>query len=288
MKWIMWTVASVIFLLIPILAMKWLFHHYGFPTTATDFGNACGFATAIVSGLALPALIFTIKQTQDQIREGQEQFEDQQEQLKENTKALESQKIQLARQVDVMVRESFDVKFFQLLGLLQSIIETLELPPSFNRIARARTVFKALYNQFKGDANQLATPQPGSTPADDDPNVRRKMISDSYGKFHKGFSNELGHYFRTLYHVILYVDRAELEDAEKRNYIRLVRAQLSQHQLLMLFYNGLTDGLGYPKFFPLIKKYDLLQNLGETELIAVGDLTLYQKLNPQTATNRVN
>lgn len=74
-------------------------------------------------------------------------------------------------------------------------------------------------------------------------------------------------YFRNLYRIFKYIDETALiEDSERYNYSCIVRAQLSDFELLMLFYNALTikdDG----KFKQLIEKYAIFNNI-RTEMLA--------------------
>lgn len=55
-----------------------------------------------------------------------------------------------------------------------------------------------------------------------------------------------------------FVNRSDVTD--KRFYTNLIRAQLSSHELLLLFYNCLSD-LGREKFKPLVEEYGLLKNM---------------------------
>ena len=73
----------------------------------------------------------------------------------------------------------------------------------------------------------------------------------------------MSHYFRTLYHIIKFVDKSTIEN--KKQYTSIVRAQLSSYEQVMLFYNCLHDN-GNEKFKPLIEKYSLFKNL-DTSLI---------------------
>ncbi|MBK8344630.1 MAG: hypothetical protein IPL12_15845 [Bacteroidetes bacterium] len=43
----------------------------------------------------------------------------------------------------------------------------------------------------------------------------------------------MGHYFRNLYHIIKYIDNSNIEN--KRTYTNFVRAQLSSHELALIF-----------------------------------------------------
>src|SRR4051812_44779042 len=62
---------------------------------------------------------------------------------------------------------------------------------------------------------------------DPQPNLQQAYLS-----FYKNYQGELGHYFRTLYHIIKFVKESKVED--KRTYSSLVRAQLSQYELALL------------------------------------------------------
>ena len=100
-----------------------------------------------------------------------------------------------------------------------------------------------------------------------------KIINYIYEKFYTKFQGDLGHYFRTLYHVIKFVDSCDLLNdgnekqtiKNKRRYTSIVRAQLSQYELALLFYNGVSD-YGEEKFKPLIERYGLLENFNTKDL----------------------
>ncbi|RXG16562.1 putative phage abortive infection protein [Leeuwenhoekiella aestuarii] len=76
---------------------------------------------------------------------------------------------------------------------------------------------------------------------------RKEFIKDvnlnfNYKPF-SGHSSRLGHYFRHLYLIVKSVANSELiEDYdEKMKYLRILRAQLSNHEQILMFYNWLSD-----------------------------------------------
>lgn len=83
-----------------------------------------------------------------------------------------------------------------------------------------------------------------------------------------------------LYRIIKYVDESHvIDDNQKYNYVCILRATLSWYELLVLFYNGLSDN-GNKHFKPLVEKYALFNNLRIEELASSDDQVLYQsKLN---------
>lgn len=102
-----------------------------------------------------------------------------------------------------------------------------------------------------------------------------KYIQFAYLTAHKRSGNALSHYFCNLYVIYKYIDDAPaLTFDQKKEYGRIVRAQLSDDELLAIFYNSLTkpDNInyliefGYPKMTNLIFKYDILQNLNKNRV----------------------
>ena len=85
------------------------------------------------------------------------------------------------------------------------------------------------------------------------------------------FDGTLDHYFRYLYRILKHIDESELlgrlddPDKEREYYAHLLRAQLSNYELKMLFYNGLlAENPGTIKV--LIEKYAMFNNLRAWEL----------------------
>ncbi|GGG62759.1 putative phage abortive infection protein [Epilithonimonas arachidiradicis] len=87
----------------------------------------------------------------------------------------------------------------------------------------------------------------------------------------RGHSNFLGHYYRHLFHTVKFVVNYNpeiLDEVEKTNFLRLLRAQLSNHEQALLFYNWLAkygesweDDTNH--FFT---KYKMIHNLWYSEM----------------------
>lgn len=84
----------------------------------------------------------------------------------------------------------------------------------------------------------------------------------------EGHQSRLGHYYRHLYQTITYVEnQLELDPEEKYRYVKILRAQLTNHEQAMLFLNSLSD-LGREwrvnsENRDLITEYRLIKNLPE-------------------------
>ena len=98
----------------------------------------------------------------------------------------------------------------------------------------------------------------------DKPKADFRITLETYLKHYKRSQHLLGHYFRNLYHIIKLVKYNNM--GEKYRYTSLVRAQLSSHELLMLFYNCLTIN-GIEKFKPLVEEFRLFKNMPAEELV---------------------
>ncbi|WP_407524624.1 putative phage abortive infection protein [Lacibacter sp. MH-610] len=79
------------------------------------------------------------------------------------------------------------------------------------------------------------------------------------------YQSDIGHYFRNLYRIVRYAERAPFSSKFKREHVKMLRAQLSNYELLLLAYNGLYD-YG-KKFHPLIEKYELIKTLNSEERV---------------------
>jgi hypothetical protein len=92
-----------------------------------------------------------------------------------------------------------------------------------------------------------------------------ERLIDIYGYYFHIYHSELGHYFRNLYHIVRFVDTQNFSHKFKDQYLSILRAQLSNYELVLLAYNGLHD-YG-TKFRPMIENYKLLKSINhETRL----------------------
>jgi hypothetical protein len=91
-----------------------------------------------------------------------------------------------------------------------------------------------------------------------------KLI-DIYNFYFHIHHSDLGHYFRNLYHFVRFIIESDVDDATKKRHIKILRAQLSNYEILLLAYNCLHKYGS--KFKPYVEDYELLQNLNfELEL----------------------
>lgn len=92
-----------------------------------------------------------------------------------------------------------------------------------------------------------------------------EYVNYVFGKLFKAQTANLSHYFRFLYHIIKTIENSSISEQDKKKYVNIVRAILSSYEQLLLFYNGTWYRTG--KFYPLIVKYQLLENMDTALLL---------------------
>jgi hypothetical protein len=192
-----------------------------------EFGEKFGAVNALFSSLAFAALLVAVLLQMRGLSE-------QREQLRGTEKAMKQQ--------------SFETSFFNMLKLLseltaQMMIRTQGVDTDY----WGRECFEQWYGKFKYEFNLVRGQNKGGEVA--------KLSKEAFDKAR--LDPKIGYYFRTFYHIIKFVDRNA--DNKAREYTSVVRAQLSSHQLALLFYNCLIDrGV---KLKALVEKYGLLEGM---------------------------
>lgn len=189
----------------------------------------------------------------------------QREDLVAQKKEFELTRMELAVQNKTLSQQRFENTFFHLIDLHNDIVDKLliikpdESNDKFQDEERQRPYAKReLFDyaveylfEFQGINNHYEKDE-----------HYQEIILDAYNTFNVKFSTHLNHYFRNLYHIYRYIYHSTLIDkTEKSFYASIVRAQLSDNELIIIFYNMFIPGLGYPNFKFLDQEYDILKNL---------------------------
>lgn len=266
--WKAWAVA------VPICLLIWLggayaTRHFAINHSAgTDveqsmglFGDSFGAVNALISALAFAGVIVT--------------FRLQRKELDLQRKELEAQRLEFEQQNKTMKLQRFENTFFNMMQLQQQIVNDLHLQVSYNAFVRGKT----------GSGIETVTKELHG----------REVIRHIYDNVKKTVSNKglshyqeakdrdlLDHYFRHLYTILRFVDESDAYVPEKDEngnpkfnpqkewelkyrYTTILRATLSRYEMLILYYNGLSE-FGFMRLKPLIEKYSLLDNLDRWNL----------------------
>lgn len=250
-KW-SYVIATVVFLIIAIVLFGWNVFKYDWtsPIDYSLFGSFGDFFCGVLGTILMVlSTLFVIKT-----------FKYQQSVTKSNLCQLETQR--------------FNDLFFELMNLYHKEIAELcgqdfKLYPINKQedcgeiIAREfRYNDKDFFDVSKEKLQQKYQNENSFT-------ANRKMALKLYMHFYIKNKTKMGAYFRTLYRIYDLIDNANIEESSKRNYLKIVRAQLTESELFFLRYNAMTY---YGKnFIKYINKYNILKHLPAFELLEFKD-----------------
>jgi hypothetical protein len=218
------------FCVVVLVALVGIAVVYWFPPGwKVDHAGAYEGLGALFSGLAFIGVLYALKYQRDQ---------------------LEDQRKAIAQQQTEMEAQRFETSFFQLLKFQRDSMQAMRVtigPDSTFGLVGSAAFRHVVENLSKRFVIVFVPPLEGEQ--------LTETVNSSFEQACFSDKSDFGHYFRTLYHLIEFVDKSPIED--KAYYAHLVRAQLSTDEIALLFYNGLSEQGG--GFKPLIEKYALLK-----------------------------
>ncbi len=217
-------------------------------------GDMFGPVNALFSGMALAGIIWAIILQKKEL-------ELQRQELRDTKEVLEGQKDELEAQNLSLKHQRIENTFFQLLKLQNDIIASFHAP-GHGRELTGRECFETYYLTIQRNKNMSDY----------------LLDEEQFHQYLDDFFNKTlflyGHYFQRLNEILKFVDKMELSD--KSIYISLIKAQLSQYELLLLFYYGITI-LADASLKVLIEKYSLFDKLLMGKLLQEKHSQYYNK-----------
>ena len=235
----------------------WLVIGYEAPRVLSDewverglIGDSFGIVNSLFGGLAFAGVVVAIFLQRNELRLQREELTLTRQEMKGQRQALEAQ-------VAAAAQQRFDSTFFQMLSLHNEIVDTMVLRESGVE-HRGRDAIDHLYGTLRNHVVRVPIdPDDGRSPAE-----HVAELEAAYGEWSATYGATVGHYFHNLYRVIKFIHEADIDD--KHTYAGVTRAQLSDHELGLLFYDVL--GPGRAKLLPLAIEYQLFQNLRPDQL----------------------
>lgn len=214
-------------------------------------GDFFGLANAIFSSLAFAAIIVTLWMQKYELKQQRLELQQTQEIMELQRQEMQDQKKEMHEQNESLRRQRFENTFFRMLELHNENVASISIPGSSQagRAEIANMVAKIIAYSLQ-----------------DKPNIHQTRpeeikIVTRYEAWYSNYESSVGHYFRTLYNILRYID--EFGGEERVIYSRLVRAQLSSKELELLAVNGMSKhGAGTRR---MIEKYALLKHLIKSE-----------------------
>lgn len=176
------------------------------------------------------------------------------------------QKEQMMEQNATLRQQRFENTFFQLLSLHNEIINTLQIDIDGEYFAK-RECFKASVEALRKYENEALT---------FDYKENLSVIRDLFNEFTFVYGYYFKHYFNNLYNIFKFVHLSEAIDAkDKEFYANLAKAQLSDDEIVFLFYYIVGSEQTGLKF--LDQTYNILQHVNELSLFNEEHLAVYDK-----------
>lgn len=199
------------------------------------------------------------------------------------------------KQLEFTIKEQFNHAFYEMLGIHESItnslrLESTEIRRTFERerdipidtveVKTGREVFAYMYENlvvYEDETNGMF-----SCPNSKQYIGLKGLFCAKQGKAYPIYESNksvisLDHYFRQLYSIFKMIkDNKDIDEQSKYEYSRIVRSTLSQYELILLFYNCLSSN-GSEKFKPLVEDYSILKNLRKDLLADQNECNKYKE-----------
>ena len=232
------------------------------------FGDMFGAANSFFTGAALVALIASIALQKKDVKLAKEDLRVTRETLTEQQKLT-------ADQHRFIEEQSVEGAFFNLMSLLMELVNNIDLSNGHGGGTNGKDVFHVFVTRMKGrgsKAGHLAKTrlkqrkvESGRMASANDIPTEKIFSEQIYEEIYPDVRNDLGHYFRVLYNILKFLKGAR--SGKKSIYVDLVRAQLSDDELIIIFLNGLSSR--GEKMKSLIEDFGLLKHLNiDDELYA--------------------
>lgn len=264
-----------------IVVGLWIWNFYALyelgDTKRGTFGDMFGSVNAIFSGLAFAGIIITIYIQSHELKL-------QRKELKLTRKEAKLTRGEFALQNKTLKIQRFENTFFEMLSLFNSIVNTVQITEGKDIIITGRKAIYKIIGQLENEARNYSRTVDFLKRKDGLTTItavetRLELINLNdvqliYHDIYDEYNDILGHYFRTFYHIIKLIDSTDIVD--KQRYVSIARAQLSNAEQLLLFYNCLHKN-GNEKFKPLVEKYALLNNLDHNYLLSEHIAAFYNE-----------
>lgn len=149
-----------------------------------------------------------------------EEFRAQKLEMQETRKVYLDQTKEFKRQTEIAKNQQFDSSFYSILNVF------INLRKELNSNCKGNSYFSQIYNQLKSiDITETSV-------ISFYPTINSKYIELYYENY-----SELTYYFNTFYRIIRLIENSTIEQYEKELYFEIFRSQLTNRELLLLYYN---------------------------------------------------
>lgn len=180
-------------------------------------------------------------------------------------RTFNQQRLVTEKNKEQIENQRFNDLFFELLRLYQT--ETSELCGQTER-KNGNNIYVINYNNkdfydFEKEILQRAFRPTTSYEGNKQGSINLYML------FYIKHRTKVAACFRTLYRIYDLLDKSELKESVKKNYLKILRAQLTESELFFIRYNGMT--YYGENFIYYINKYNILKHLPIFDLLEFKD-----------------
>lgn len=229
----------------------------GSQTSLGLLGDSFGLINSLFSGLALAGIVYTIYLQTEQLKIQSEDLEHQREELQETRLVLKEQHKEFNEQNKTLRLQRFENTLFNMVSVFNQIVNDIRFAKGNEAEIRGRPALNEIYGKMLVDAG----------------NMRDKRDSQKiYLDYYKTYSSQLAHYYRCLYGIFKFISENKFleSDEERIHYAKILRSQLSDQEILLLFYNVAVSGKG-DKFLKYAESYELFNNIDENKFLYKED-----------------
>ena len=220
---------------INLFPVEWNFANSG------AFGDSFGPLSAMMALVAALSAIAAYKAQAKEISRLQARQEIEDAERDAEKRRFEKRQADIDRAAQ---KASFEGTFFKLLETFRSIVAQIDIRTTTGQTKSGHDAFSAILNYATRSAQ-----------------TRNGELGKAWQDTAFNYRNDLNHYFRFLYHMVMFVDKYGNKD--RKFYTRFIRALLSESELIILGLNC-AYGEGRDKFLPLVEKYALLHNMADS------------------------
>ena len=143
-------------------------------------------------------------------------------------------------------RQAFETTFYNLMDHLNQIVTETDIQGKRSVRDELGNTRKENTQLYRGrDAFQRMVRNARLSIAGTKNESEIDRVVRGWQSFHNKYKNDLAHYFRTLYHIMNFIDQSKIEGAAM--YAKILRAELSDSEQILLMYNC-SVGKGRAKF----------------------------------------
>lgn len=242
-------IGLVIAALVFLFCSSWKFSGTIDETIIGQFGDFVGGVIGTLLAFAASLLYFiALKEQQKDVKTNQDALNQQIEEFSKQVEELEKSREVNQRQLDTMALQQYESTFYSYFNIYTQVKDKMSDKDSDHSLRSVIVRLKEailqerLVNMSSIEAYAYAI--------------------DEYCKLFVSNRSDISHYFRTLYRLLTIADSCPLNGGNgnvKMKYIKIIRSQLSDDELLLIYYNCHSTYAG--KSRRLISEYNLLKHL---------------------------